>query len=85
MARPVRRLTHEQAVEFGRKGGLARQKGNLRRYDATITVRVPFGLKEWYERRAKVQGVSVTTLVREILQAKREPVTGEKIGGLGQI
>lgn len=48
-------------------------------YDGILTVRLPLGLKEWYDRRATEQGVSTGQLVREILQFKRETVKGTLI------
>lgn len=82
-------LTHEQAVAAGRRGGLAphirRGKApGVRRYGASVVVRMPEGLKEWYERRAQEQGIGISTLVREILQGNRAAITGNK-EGLGQI
>lgn len=71
-------LTHEQAVEFGRRGGgAARAVARRRHYNAVLTVRVPKGLKEWYDRRAIEEGVSTGTMIRQILQGNRKVMSGK--------
>lgn len=47
-------------------------------YDGILVIRLPLGLKEWYDRRATEKDMSTSQLVREILQAKRAVVTGNE-------